>query len=196
MGDGGKQLAFEPPASPRVRPCRHLDPGCLASRTARGYISVVSSHPVCGRLLRRPQEVNTVGELEQEINSALFSRGLGSGPVNPDFSARGKAPSQPSGGGGGLLPRRLGRDSVRRGDVQAGLSGSSPALPPRREDSSAPLVSSPGGKAVPQSRQGRQPGRLNILLPVAQPHDAVCNWTRPRALQVVSACSLEEEAGE
>ena len=40
-------------------PCRPLDFGLLASRSARGEISVVVSHEVCVRLGRQPREANT-----------------------------------------------------------------------------------------------------------------------------------------
>lgn len=61
---GGAQLEAEGHRSPQkleearrdsplelseaAQPCPHLDPGRLASRTVREYISVVVSHPVCG----------------------------------------------------------------------------------------------------------------------------------------------------
>ena len=41
------------------RPCWHFDFRLLASWTMREYMSVVLSHPVCGKLLWQPQEMNT-----------------------------------------------------------------------------------------------------------------------------------------
>ena len=44
------------PLNPQEKnqPCTQLDLGLLISRTKRGYISVVLSHPVCGTLLEQP----------------------------------------------------------------------------------------------------------------------------------------------
>lgn len=39
-------------------PCQHLDFGFLASRNTRQHISVILNHPVCGALLRQPQEIH------------------------------------------------------------------------------------------------------------------------------------------
>lgn len=42
------------------QPRRHLDLGALASRTGRESIPVVLRYPICGRLLRTPQDRHTV----------------------------------------------------------------------------------------------------------------------------------------
>ena len=52
-------------------PCQHLDFRPLGSKSEREYISVVSSHPVCGPLL---QEMNTV--LHMGANTSVTSRPL------------------------------------------------------------------------------------------------------------------------
>lgn len=52
----GKDSPLE--CSDGVPHCWRLDFGLLACRTARGYISVVFSHQVCGRLSGQSQEMN------------------------------------------------------------------------------------------------------------------------------------------
>ena len=55
-----EEVRKDPPLEPSegVWPYPHLDFRPLASRTVKEYISVVLSQPVCGTLLRQPQEVN------------------------------------------------------------------------------------------------------------------------------------------
>ena len=49
----GKEELF-PRALAGVWPCQHLDFTLLASRTMKEYISVVSCHPLCDKLLCQP----------------------------------------------------------------------------------------------------------------------------------------------
>lgn len=58
-------------ASPRFQPSPG---GLLASRTARGHISIVFSHFVCGNLLRQPQTL-ACGSWGREAGWVLGKRG-------------------------------------------------------------------------------------------------------------------------
>lgn len=49
------EMCSSPEPLAGTQPCRHLHLGLPASRTARGQMSVVLSHHICGGLLWRPQ---------------------------------------------------------------------------------------------------------------------------------------------